>query len=289
MDKIIEVKSLSNYIKSVININSIVQGLGYNVKLFFRGQSNKNYELLPSLARNSCYENHETYERSLIESAKMKLPSVFDNNQTPVNLLALLQHYGIPTRLLDITSNPLVALYFACCSEKNDGEVIVFKHEELSIYTYPIMNAIADSYRCIVSSWTSLFSFYKQIVEQTYFAVHRGTIKSDVADKWIKSCCSKIFFVRANEFIPRQKIQQGSYILFNNRIEDNNSELGFVSKIDPISKNDEQIVSRFIIPCRIKNELLNQLSIFGISKGVLFSDSIDFVCQEIVESYLFKI
>ncbi|MFR5931381.1 MAG: FRG domain-containing protein [Subdoligranulum sp.] len=42
-------------------------------------------------------------ERNLIEMAKFRLPSIFQESMRPLERLALLQHYGVPTRLLDIT------------------------------------------------------------------------------------------------------------------------------------------------------------------------------------------
>jgi hypothetical protein len=165
-----EINSLSQYIEQICELNR--QFEKYEIMLF-RGQSDAKYELIPSLGRgreNSVDISILNEERNMIDLAKYKLPNIFNNDLQPIELLALLQHYGIPTRLLVVTENALVALYFACCDNtESNGEVIVFKKDERSITNYPIINAIADSYRFSKGTYCPLAHFYGNVISQPYF------------------------------------------------------------------------------------------------------------------------
>ena len=51
-------------------------------------------------------------------------PNFFSDCTTALDYLVVLQHYSFPTRLLDFTENPLVALYMACATEKSDLQML---------------------------------------------------------------------------------------------------------------------------------------------------------------------
>lgn len=91
----------------------------YNCGHFvFRGVCDKNHKLIPSVGRLEkrilCGMSIEDYERETLSSFKLRANSeVHPQPNNDWEWLALAQHHGLPTRLLDWTSSPLIALYFA--------------------------------------------------------------------------------------------------------------------------------------------------------------------------------
>src|SRR5690606_35308472 len=117
-------------------------------ELYFRGHSDKNFNLIPSIYRNkTLLENEHTLFKEFI----LRTPSDFLNEKTALEKLVKMQHYGLPTRILDITSNALVALYFACTGNntpknKKDGQVVTFKipRRDIKYYDSDTVSIIAN-------------------------------------------------------------------------------------------------------------------------------------------------
>lgn len=120
-----------NRIESLDACQRIVKEIKKNSinHLFFRGHSDSNYLIEPSITRS---KNLLKNESKLYEEMLIKNPQEFENISIHLNILKKMQHYGLPTRLMDITQNILIALYFATeVNDDIDGEVIIFSEENI--------------------------------------------------------------------------------------------------------------------------------------------------------------
>ena len=113
------VNSVSEYLEQLNDINFLAKRT-YSIGCytFFRGQANAEWKLTPSLYRNDLF----TSESLLLIELQHICPKEFLTNR--FDTLVKMQHFGLPTRLLDTTTNPLVALYFACLEKKDEAGIV---------------------------------------------------------------------------------------------------------------------------------------------------------------------
>lgn len=118
MNKVLEILSVINDHADKVKCLYSKSNYKGDFSIVFRGHSNKDFTLLPTLFRDHTQVGNE---HLIINKYIEKFPEF--KSQPKINILADMQHYGLPTRLLDWTSNPLVALYFACNdSNQNDQD-----------------------------------------------------------------------------------------------------------------------------------------------------------------------
>ena len=104
----------------VHSFDEFVVGVSKNTNLYFRGVSNKDYKLIPSIGRGKEIKLNSlvNIESGMLKQFKLRaIPYLNYHPKNDWEWLMLGQHHGMPTRLLDWTSNPLVSLYFACVGD----------------------------------------------------------------------------------------------------------------------------------------------------------------------------
>lgn len=118
------ITSLNEFLENIFKFS---KKINCNEQLYFRGESSPFVFRTPSLYRHETLtiEGSEDYYRKLLNELGR---DDYLENSTLVRLISELQHYGSKTRMLDITSNPLIALYFAVEKDDNTpGYLYIYK------------------------------------------------------------------------------------------------------------------------------------------------------------------
>jgi hypothetical protein len=105
----------------LFKIISHIALLGQERTYAWRGQNDASWDLSASLFREIRNKGDEVTEERvrarelqiLEEARRWGLGRDLGSSATDMHMLAVLQHHGVPTRLLDVTANPMTALWFA--------------------------------------------------------------------------------------------------------------------------------------------------------------------------------
>ncbi|MFZ1084373.1 MAG: FRG domain-containing protein, partial [Terracidiphilus sp.] len=101
-------------------------------EVWFRGQSKFDYDLRPGIFRQGTSYGYSFHESKMYREFQRRHTEVQLERDDVSEWLPIMQHYGLPTRLLDWTTNLLVGLYF-CCSRRReeDGALFAFNPSTL--------------------------------------------------------------------------------------------------------------------------------------------------------------
>ena len=120
-----EIQGVLDFLKDIYKFRAS-QG---NHKVWYRGHYKPSFKLLPSIGRQLQYSGRKMkanwqQERDLLHRFRRRIYGQTNRVLQAGEALFLARHYGLPTRLLDWTVNPLFALYFACCESARTDAII---------------------------------------------------------------------------------------------------------------------------------------------------------------------
>jgi hypothetical protein len=229
-----------------------VRPYGEEKALWFRGQSDSHWGLIPGIWREEYRGANEAEMRLEFESVGAPL-TASGVSHDKWQWYFLMQHYKAPTRLLDWTVNPLVALYFAVCGGvKRDRAVWVIDPWRWN------RAHVKDLYGPAVAGWREISNYLLDLEE----AFDKENDERQTKQKWPVAI--------EPPHIDRRIAAQGSkFMLFGTK---RDMCLSPAINRPRGGKTKHAILDKIVVPQRFAESLLGELNQIGINERALFPD-----------------
>lgn len=258
---------MCNYTYSVQNLPNPMFGKAVHRPHFiYRGHSNCQYKLLPAIFRwhdlpqGGSIGAYSQLEFNVLEDFISE--ACFFVRDVPVDdvisWLEIAQHFGVPTRLLDFTENPLVALYFACIGSSEKDACVWIINE-------PAYNKKFFLEKGVVVATHSKQALSKIVTEEIVyqdFQQHYGNMNY-IQYPWI---------YKPHYREERMHLQESIFMLWGadrGPFAENLSENEYMST-GIVENTENGVLCAVSIPAARKKELLNALDLCGVNEKFIY-------------------
>lgn len=240
---------------TTINLNSWADYKKFTDELSdnwaFRGQLNTEWELMNAIERTDFIKNYKGIEADFLSEFQRGARNYLGKDETPEHLiewLALMQHHGAPTRLLDFSKSPFIAAYFAFEQTQYSDQDIAIWAINLNFLKTQAVAFLSQHFPDDVTEGQNLVN--EKLFEKVFYAN--------------KYCL--VFPVEPFRMNRRYSLQQSVFVSTGNSYDPFMEQLSFLK--DNISK----CVIKFELPAALQKEVLRDLQRMNLNRASLFPD-----------------
>jgi hypothetical protein len=269
-----EITGVSDFIAKCLSYNTHKRNPDEDRVLFFRGSSREYKTIVPSIYQSDyLIKNEHRIFREIIAEYSQEMAAY----KTTIEKQILMQHYELPSRVLDISKNPLVSLFFACYAQRGAADSAAKQDGVVQVFSVPredIKYCDSDSVCLIANLCKRPDTFdirpylkmnrdaFNEVEEIQYLVHDARDDKSYLQNLVVPHTLGEVLCLYPAMNNPRIIRQDGYFFLFGIDGE----------KKKPAKINPGWIVESLRIPYDRKETILKELDMLNINEAFLYAD-----------------